>query len=234
MAGITNWGKMKIVLAGLFILLMFPVSVFSQKVYTISGGETIFQSSLVEQNNNDLNSNLRFTTAIHAGEYVHFDLGRHIGFFSGIGLRNVGLITEENDIRIKYRSYNLGIPLAFKLGSFKKNLYVFGGAEYEWMVHFKQKTFKDGGKYKNSKWFSNRTPSFIPSAFAGFQFPGGIQIKIRYYLENFLNPEFNGGDIYNDYTTFNKTQVWYISMSLMIRNKKTTEPKSIPVEIAKL
>jgi hypothetical protein len=200
----------------------------------MSGGEIIFQSALVEKNNNDMNTNLRFTAGIHIGEYVHLDLGNHFGLYSGIGLRNVGFITEEDDIRIKYRSYNLGIPFAMKFGSFKKNLYVFGGAEYELMVHFKQKTFEGGGKFKYAKWFSNRTPSFIPSTFAGFQFPGGIQVKIRYYLDNFLNHEFDGGDVNNNYTGFNKTQVWYISMTFLVRNKKENDVKQIPVEIAKL
>lgn len=223
---------MKIFPTVLYILLLCPATVFSQKFYTVSGGEIIFQSALVEQNNNDINTNLRFTAGFHAGEFLHFDLGDFVGVFSGIGLRNVGFITEENDIRIKYRSFNLGIPLAIKLGSFKKNFYAFGGAEYEWMVHFKQKIFMEDNKYKNSKWFSNRTPRFIPSAFAGFQFPGGIQVKVKYYLDNFLNHKFDGGDIYNDYTAFNKTQIWYISLSFMVKHKKANNLKPIPVEIA--
>jgi hypothetical protein len=225
---------MKCILCGSLFLLIGSTNLFSQELYTMTGGELIFQSALVEQNNHDVNTDLRFTAGIHAGEYLHLDLGNHIGFFSGIGLRNVGFITEEDGVRIKYRSYNLGIPIALKLGSFNKNIYFFGGAEYEWMVHFKQKTFDNGGKFKYSGWFSNRTPSFITSAFAGFQFPGSIQVKIRYYLQNFLNHDFNGGDLYNNYTTFNKTQVWYISISFMVKNKKEDDHKSIPVEMAEL
>jgi hypothetical protein len=225
---------MKHLLNGLFFFCIVPSFLLSQEVYTISGGEIIFQSALIEKAYNDVNTNLRFTVGIHFGEYVHLDLGKHIGFFSGIGLRNVGFITEEEDIRIKYRTYNLGIPLALKLGSFNKNIYVFGGAEYEWMVNFKQKTFKDDGKFKYSSWFSKRTPSFIPSVFGGFQFPGGIQIKMKYYLENFLNHKFNGGDDYNDYTALNKTQVWYFSISFFVKNKKEDDYSSNPVEIAGL
>jgi hypothetical protein len=192
----------------------------AQDVYTVSGGEVIFQSSQVEQYGNDVNTNLRFTLFLHLGEYLHIDLGDHIGFFSGIGLRNVGLITEKDDVKIKYRTYNLGMPLALKLGSFKNNLYIFGGAEYEWMVHFKQKIFESGNKTKYTSWFSNRTPDFIPSAFVGLQFPEGIQVKFRYYLNDYLNHNFNGGGTYEDYRGFTKTQVWYISVSFQIRNKK--------------
>jgi hypothetical protein len=200
----------------------------------MSGGEVIFQSALVEQSSNDINTNLRFTAGFHFGEYVHMDLGRFFGLYSGIGLRNVGFITEENNIRIKYRSFNLGIPLAVKIGSNKKNLYAFGGAEYEWMVHFKQKTFRDDGKYKYTSWLSKRTPAFIPSVFGGFQFSKGLQVKIKYYLDDFLNERFNGGDPYDNYTLFTRTQVWYISFSYMINNKKDKNKALVPVEMAEL
>ena len=211
-------------------LLIYSVS-YSQEVYTMSGGEIIFQSGHITQADNDVNTNLRFTMALHIGEFIHADFGNNFGLFSGIGIRNVGFITDENDIRIKYRSYTLGIPMAFKIGSFKENLYFFGGAEYEWMFNFKQKTLRDGGKYKYSSWFSSRTPALIPSVFAGFQFTGGLQVKFRYYLDNFLNHNFNGGE-YSDYTLFSKTQVWYIALSYLIRNKKKNGSEVVPVEMA--
>jgi hypothetical protein len=216
------------------LVLFCSMSLKSQHIYTLSGGEAIFQSSSVEQNNSSVNTNVRFTLFFHAGEYVHIDLGNNIGLFSGIGLRNVGFITEENHVKIKYRSYSMGVPLALKLGSFKKNIYVFGGAEYEWMIHFKQKVFENNEKVKYSKWFSDRTPDFIPSAFAGFQFPGGIQVKFKYYLDNFLNHDYNGGQPYNNYTSFNKSQVWYISLTFMIRNTRIKNVSSQPTEIAEL
>ena len=223
---------MKYLFTSLFILFIVQLPISGQRIYTATGGEIIFQSALVEQQQNDINTNLRFSAAFHLGEYLHADLGNNFGFFSGIGLRNVGFITDENDVKIKYRSYNLGIPIAFKIGSFKKNIFVFGGAEYEWMFHFKQKTFVEGEKFKYTSWFSKRTPSFIPSAFAGVQFPGGIQLKFRYYLDNFLNNRYDGGNEYNNYTVFSKTQVWYISLSFMVKNKKEDNSESTPVEMA--
>jgi hypothetical protein len=208
------------------ILLMLTISSVAQDVYTVSGGEIIFQSANIEKDGQELNTNLRFTAFFHVGEYLHMDMGDHIGLFSGIGLRNVGFITQENEIKTKYRTYNLGIPLAIKLGSFNKNLYLFGGAEYEWMIHYKQKVFVNNEKTKYTSWFSNRTPDFIPSAFVGFQFPAGIQIKFRYYLDNYLNENFS------DFTDFSKTQVWYISVSFMMRNKKARESTPVSTEMA--
>jgi len=199
----------------------------AQNIYTTSGGEIIFQSAMVETTIDNLNTKLRFSMAFHLGEFIHADFGKHVGIFSGIGLRNVGFITDQEDIKIKYRSYNMGIPLALKVGTFDRNFYFFGGAEYEWMIHFKQKTFIDDGKYKYSGWFSRRTPAFIPSAFAGFQFPGGVQIKFKYYLDSFLNHKFDGGED-NNYTLFKKTQVWYISLSYLIKNKKKAKADTDP------
>jgi hypothetical protein len=102
------------------------------------------------------------------------------------------------------------------------------------MINFKQKTFRDGGKYKFSSWFSKRTPALIPSAFAGMQFPAGFELKFKYYLDDFLNNKFRGNDTYNDYTVFTRTQVWYVSLSYLIKNSNRKNNASVPVEVADL
>lgn len=215
----------KITLVTLIVMLTISVTdrIHAQDIYTITSGELLFQSGQIEKNGDELNTNMRFTLFFHLGEYVHLDIGNNVGFFTGLGIRNVGFITEENDVKTKYRSYMLGAPLALKLGSFKHNFFVYGGAEYEWMFHFKQKTFVDDQKIKYSDWFSNRTPDFIPSVFAGIQFPYGLNIKFKYYLDNFLNHDFQAtgeNAEYSDYTLFDKTQAWYISVSFQIKNSE--------------
>jgi hypothetical protein len=216
-----------------FMLLMIAFAgTKAQDVYTITGGELLFQSGSIEKGSEDMNTNMRFTLWFHLGEYVHLDIGENVGFFTGIGIRNVGFITEENDIKTKYRSYMLGAPLALKLGSFKNNFYIYGGAEYEWMFNFKQKTFVDDQKIKFSEWFSNRTPSFIPSVFAGIQFPYGMNVKFKYYLDDFLNHDYQGDGEYEDYTSFTKTQVWYISVSFQIRNSEMKDFHSFTNDMA--
>lgn len=216
------------------ICFLLSVSAGAQKPYIMSGGELIFQSAYVEKYGDAAGTKMRFSGYFHFGEFVHYDMGDHFGLFTGIGMRNVGFIVEENNIKTKFRSYNLGIPIAIKAGSFARNLYVFGGAEYEWMFHFKQKVFEQGDKIKYNKWFSNRTPGLIPSVFAGVQLPDGIQVKFRYYLANFLNNQYDGGGEYNDYTGFDKTRVWYISVSYMIRNNRIKKSATIPTEVANL
>lgn len=220
----------------LLLLGAYAARTQAQDVYAITSGELLFQSGSVQKSGEDMNTNMRFTLWFHLGEYVHLDVGNNIGFFTGLGIRNVGFITEENDIKNKYRSYMLGAPLALKLGSFKDKFYVYGGAEYEWMFHFKQKTFVDDQKIKTSEWFSNRTPDFIPSVFAGIQFPYGLNVKFKYYLNDFLNHDYQGtgeNAEYYDYTAFEKTQVWYISVSFQIRNSEMKEMKSFSNDMAK-
>jgi len=224
--------KVILVAGAMLFLAFFGVRTMAQDVYTITGGELLFQSGSIEQNGADMNTNMRFTLWFHLGEYVHLDVSKNIGFFTGLGVRNVGFITEENDIKTKYRSYMLGAPIALKLGSFKDNFFVYGGAEYEWMFHFKQKTFVNDEKIKYSDWFSNRTPSFIPSVFAGIQFPYGLNVKFKYYLNDFLNHDYQGSGDYSDYTTFTSTQVWYISVSFQIKNSKMKDMHDFTNDVA--
>lgn len=224
---------MKIRFLVLAVLWLFSLSARAQKLYTVSGGEIIFQSASVEKKTNvgnaSVNTNLRFTLFFHLGEYLHYDFGDHVGIFSGLGIRNVGFITDEGDTTAKFRTYNLGMPLAIKIGSFKKNLFLFGGAEYEWMFHFKQKTFVDNTKTKYTSWFSKHTPAFIPSVFVGLQLPAGFQFKFRYYLDNYLKEDYS---YMSAPQGFNETQVWYISISYQIRNNKIKEYKPISTDMA--
>ncbi len=204
-----------------FVLLLCNISTLrAQKVYTTSGGELILQSGQIEQNNETVSSIVRLTWWFHNNEHLHFDIIRYTGLFTGISLRNIGFITDIDDIKTKYRSYSLALPLALKIGALPKNFYIFGGAEYEWMFHFKQKVFTEGEKRKYSEWFSKRTQQFIPSVFAGIQFPGGLNLKFRYYLDDFLNHNYQGTQEFSDYRNFTKTQLWTVSMSYQIKNSR--------------
>jgi hypothetical protein len=225
--------KFTLIIMTMLSLVVLASRTNAQDIYGITAGELLFQSASVEKNGDDVNTNMRFTLFFHLGEYLHVDFGENVGFFTGLGIRNVGFITEENDIKTKYRSYMLGAPLALKLGSFKNNIFVYGGGEYEWMFQFKQKTFVNDQKIKYNDWFSNRTPGLIPSVFVGMQFPYGLNIKFKYYLKDFLNHDYQGTDEYSDYTAFNKTQVWYISVSFQIRNSDMKDFDNFSGEMAK-
>jgi len=192
-------------------------------VYTVSSGELIFNWADVEMNDENVSTNMRFTAFLHLGQYVHVDFNDALGLYSGLALRNVGFIAQDDALGIekeKHRSYTLGVPIALKLGSFRNHFYIFGGAEYELLFHYKYKYWVNGDKYKTSEWFSNRTNRFVPSVFAGVQLPKGMNIKFKYYLDDFLNNSFKkGDDPRNDYSRFGKTQMFYVSLSWQFNTK---------------
>lgn len=222
--------------------LLFTGNTLAQRIYHSNGGEIIFSGADVGFQGLDVNSNIRFTLFFHTQHHLNLDLGNNIGLFTGFGIRNIGLITEDyyqnigflgidnthpdynKNTRMKRRSYSLGFPVALKLGSFRDHFFLFGGYEWEWMFHYKQKLFLEGNKYKFREWTSDRVNPWIPSFFAGIQFPQGFRLKFKYYLDNFLNPGFTGIDFGEqvDYSAFESTGIWYVSMAFFI-NKKQIE-----------
>nr|WP_321451902.1 hypothetical protein [uncultured Carboxylicivirga sp.] len=206
------------------LLIIIAIRANSQTdVYSISSGEMVFGWADVESGGQSISNNLRFTAFLHLGQYVHLDFNDAIGFYSGVALRNIGFITEDDALGMekeKHRSYTLGIPLALKLGSFRNNFYLYGGAEYELLFHYKYKYWEDGKKYKTTEWFSDRTNRFVPSAFVGIQLPKGLNLKFKYYLDDFLNTDFKKGDNpRNDYSRYGKTQMFHVSLCWQFNTK---------------
>jgi len=205
----------------------FALTTFSQndKFYTENGGEFIFSFADVERNGNSINTPVRFTMFLHLTKHYHFNFASFSGIYSGLSLRNIGFITEAEGIKTKRRTYSVGIPLALKLGSMENDIYVFGGGSYELFFHYKQKQFVDGVKSKHREWFSQRTPRFAPSLFAGVRLPKGFTLKFQYYPENFLNTDFTGTDfgVPVDYSEYEKTNMFYIGLSFFFRPDKIFE-----------
>ncbi len=223
------------------VLTTFSFNAFSQvNFYRSSGAEMIFSGADVSYNNTDVNANMRFTSFFHAEQMLNIDFGKYVGVFTGLGLRNIGFITEDlyqnvgfldiddshvdwnKETKIKRRSYSLGVPLALKVGSMKRDLFFFAGGEYEWTFHYKQKLFIDGEKFKFSEWGSDRVNAFIPSVFAGVQLPKGMRVKFRYYMDDFLNPGYAGLDFGEavDYSEFGSTGIFYVSLAFVTGKKR--------------
>jgi hypothetical protein len=222
-----------LVFLGLFVSLIN----LKAQLYRESSGELIFSFSDIENKEVEIPSNMRFTLFFNFGQNFHYDFSKIFGMYSGFCIRNIGIKTEESETVYKRRTYALGVPVALKLGSINDNFYFFGGGEYELFFHYKQKQITDGNKIKQSEWFSNRTKRFAPSFFIGVQFPAGINLKFKYYPFNFLNTEYKGNDFGNqvDYSEFNKTQLYYFSLSFVFRNKNLKEyynPEGKPDRIA--
>ena len=242
--------KYKNIIILIVVALCSLVQVEAQtKIYAISTGELLFQWADVEftdkyklanPQNEVTGSPLRFTMAIHLGQNIHLDFNNNVGFYSGLALRNVGFISNERlldqdnflqDYKIIRRSYNLGIPLAIKLGSFEDHFFIYGGGEVEMQFAFKEKYWtshnRSGSKSKNTEWFGSQTDTFIPSIFAGVQFPKGVNVKFKYYLDDFLNNNYkNVNEEVSDLRRYKKTQLMYVSVSWQFETEKFFKKKS--------
>lgn len=217
------------------LVLSFSNQGFSQdRIYAENSNEVIFSFADVSYNGQSMATPARFSMFFHAGNNIHFDFNDYVGVYSGYGLRNIGFITEEAGVKIKRRTYSLGVPLALKLGVLQKKFFVYGGGSYEMFFHYKQKQIIDGNKEKYSEWFSDRTDRFAPSFFAGIQFPKGFNIKFKYYPNDFLNRDFVGRDFGEDvdYGDYGRTNLFYIglifnfnpeSMGINLDSKKKVE-----------
>lgn len=219
------------------MLLLGLHNLWSQDVYSVTSSELLFQFSNTEIDGLDVSDQMRFTAFFHWGQNWHLDFNNSIGLFTGFAIRNVGFIYDEDQPFQKTirRSYTLGAPLALKIGSFKHHFYLFGGGEYEMLFHYKAKRWyshdRDGVKVKDSEWFSDKTRLFVPFAFAGIQFPGGINVKFKYYLGDFLNTEYVGRDLGSDNVSFadyTRQEMFYLSVSWQFRTDKIRN--YLPVE----
>lgn len=169
----------------------------------------------------------RYSTFFHFGEQLHVNLGKSFGFYTGIGVRNIGMINRLNDsIKVKQRVYALGIPVGIKLGDMQKRLYAALGAELELFFNYKQKTFLGSGRgdkvEKFNEWFSDRTPLLNPSLFVEFNFKKGTYLKLRYYPMNFLVTDKQNFTVNNIKTGFRPetSQLFALSFGRVIGKKR--------------
>jgi hypothetical protein len=192
------------------------------KWYTTAGGEIIFSWANAKQDSVDLDVITRFSPVFNIQIQAHRDFGQNAGFFTGINIRNVGFIFDEPsavDTRYKARTYTAGVPVALKLGNMK-GFFLFAGYEIEFPFNYKQKKFVNEEKVdKITTWFSNRTPAYYNTLFAGFQTKFGTQLKFKYYLTNFFNKNYTADDdkggTYQPYADI-EANVFYVSLSVQL------------------
>ncbi|MEI6596395.1 MAG: hypothetical protein WCO28_12595 [Bacteroidota bacterium] len=165
------------------------------KIYNSSSFEMIFSFAKIQKGGNEINSNLRFSPVFNFQSLVNYDISQGFGIFHGMSIRNVGFIYDipGTDSMMKYRTYNIGIPLGIKIGNIKNGFFIYGGYEFEMPFHYKEKLFiNDDKKDITSIWFSNRTNWYTQSVFIGFNTKSGFNIKLKYYLDGFFNQDYVG------------------------------------------
>jgi hypothetical protein len=202
---------------------LFAVSGFSQSNgYWSSGGEMLFSFADINDKGIDEGLTLRWAPVFNIQGRYNYDLNQNIGLFTGLGLRNVGYIydnyqertndgSEGNWYKKKFRTYNIGLPLAIKLGKMDGLLF-YGGYEIEVPFVYKEKTFDQGDKIdKITGWFSNRSQTFQHGFIAGVEFPYGFNVKFKYYMSEFHNQDFTQNDGIKPYSGL-ESHIMYFSV----------------------
>lgn len=164
----------------------------ARKWRNVDASEFIFSSGDLKVKDWDMQADnvVRFSMFFHFQSQWHYDFNKNFGIYTGMGVRNIGFIhnwkVEDEELKIKHRSYSLGVPLAIKFGNIERGVFGAIGAEAELMFAYKRKIFYDGDKKKESEWFSDKVNLFNPSVFAEIKFKRGTYIRAKYYLMDFL------------------------------------------------
>ncbi len=191
------------------------------KVYATTGGEMIFSFATIDNNGNESGNIMRWSPVFNFQTYGNYDINKNIGFIFGASVRNVGFIynVPGTSTKKKFRNYNVGIPIGFKVGNLDK-FFLFGGYEIEFPINYKEKTFINEQKTKFNVRFSKRVPSYYHTAFIGVQFPYGVSLKFKYYISEFFNQNYTENDGNQPYKGL-KANVFYFSLSTsLFKNNK--------------
>ena len=156
------------------------------RFYVATGIELAWQFAHYQNDTRPDDQIFRFSP-INIQSLVAYD-AKHVDYFSGLTLRNYGFILPGTDPidRVRFRTYNLGIPLGVRVGD--RLFAVYGGYEIEFPLHYKQRVSSSDETLEGTEkeWFSDRVPSVAHSFFLGFQVFTGINLKIKYYTSPFF------------------------------------------------
>lgn len=219
----------------LFVFILFSVATigYSQsKFYNTYGAEMLFSFANIEDHGQEANSIVRWAPVLNIQSNLNTDISENFGLYTGITLRNVGYTYDnyldpetQNIYKKKFRSYNLGIPLGFKIGNLSE-FYVFAGYEIELPFAYKEKTYRDGAKInKTITWFSDRQQGFQHGFMVGAQMKTGANITFKYYLSEFHNQDYVDADGFKPYDEL-KSNIFYLSLGFMMFRELYTKPQS--------
>lgn len=136
-------------------------------------------------------STLRFTYFFNFGTHFNYNFNERFGVYTGVGIRNIGLIEKNGDTTIKRRVYTLNVPVAFKIGNMVKNNYLVIGGGIDLPFNYREKTYTDRRKKAIfNEWFSDRTPAVMPYVQVGGMFNPGVAVNIQFFPGNFFNTNF--------------------------------------------
>jgi len=128
----------------------------------------------------------RYTFFLNGGIHANYKISNTFRAFTGLDFKNIGLIDKYSDTLKKRRMYAIGAPLGLKI-KIKQKLKLKIGADFNFVFNYKEKVFVNGDKKsKFNEFFSNKTPLFYPSVFAGVIIDK-ISLSANFYTKNFIN-----------------------------------------------
>jgi hypothetical protein len=196
----------------------------TKKLYSSTSFEIIFSLANVDADTMSVKNIVRFAPVFNFQWVLNYDLSKNFGVFSGTNIRNLGLIREiENTSPVKkykHRVYTLGVPIGLKLGNLENGMFLYGGYEIEWAWNYKQKEFENGDKIKKDiYWNPKQVNQWQQSVFVGVNFPYGMNIKFKYYLDNLLKQDYVSYDA-NGVTSMpyagQNSQIFYFSLNFFM------------------
>lgn len=213
-----------VILITVAISLKFNPVMAQDKTYWSTGLEMLFSFADIQQDGINKSSIIRWAPVMNVQTFFNYDVAKNFGVYTGIGVRNVGFIYDEDDAtKKKYRTYNMGIPFGIKAGNFDK-IFVYAGYELELPFTYKEKTFYNNQKTKLTEWFSDRVPTINHSILVGLQLPRGVNLKFKYYFTGFFNQDFvqidgTTGDPYKPYENLD-VNVFFFSLGFNLFKDK--------------
>lgn len=155
---------------------LFQIGTWQAPAFKNSAGNTINVKSIP-----------RFSYFCNTGADANYQVVKGFSIFTGLNLKNIGMIMKLDTVKYKHCVYTLGLPLGFRIHKANHKTWVKAGIDFSWALHYKLKTFEEGReKIKYNAWFSSRVASFYPSVFVGVNV-SGISFGSNVYLQNFFN-----------------------------------------------
>ena len=200
--------------------LYISVTAQTDKYWT-SGSETIFSFANINDNGETDGNVMRFAPFINVQVMYNVDMNKNFGLYTGVFLRNIGFIYDNyveqqsgDIVKKKFRSYNIGLPLGFKVGKMD-GIFLYAGYDIAYAFNYKEKTFKNDRKEKLVSWFGDRVNPFQHGFVVGVQFPYGMNVKFKYYMNNFHNEDYMETIDQVNYYPYKglESNIWYISLN---------------------
>lgn len=190
-----------------------------RKFYMANGYDLFMLSaaSLQQPGKADKISTPRFTAVVNFGVNFHYDFNNRLGLFTGIGLKNLGVINHVSGVTGKYRVYTIGAPIGVKIGDLLNRNFIIAGGGIDVPFNYREKIFTDRFKKmkKSSKWFSDKTATIMPYVFVGVSFDPGVVVKAQYYPANFFNTNYVDGNSLKPFAGMN-ANIFALCLSLDI------------------